>query len=122
MALSDCAKQLTWTRNLLSEIGFNIDSIPLYADNIGSLFMGQNSISEKRTKHIDIKFHHVRQEIEEKRISLYYVESKDNVADILTKNLRKNLFDKHFNSLGLTPIKNESSNSNNDSGGMLKEQ
>jgi len=57
MVLFDYSYQLVWTLNLLSEIGFNISVPHLYGDNLGSLFWSTNPVQEKRSKHIDIRYH-----------------------------------------------------------------
>ena len=59
MALSDCARQIRWIENLFGELGFPTNSIPLIGDNQGAIFLSSNEIQEKRTKHMDIHFHHL---------------------------------------------------------------
>ncbi|KAF7761821.1 hypothetical protein Agabi119p4_9813 [Agaricus bisporus var. burnettii] len=54
MALSDCSKQLVWMSQLLKEIGFDLPSPYLNADNEGSIFWASNPVQERRSKHIDI--------------------------------------------------------------------
>ena len=71
MALSDCSCQLVWTSNLLSEIGFDIPVPYLYGDNLRSLFWSTNPVQEKRSKHIDIWYHYVRDAIEDDKIKPY---------------------------------------------------
>jgi len=92
MALSDCSCQLVWTSNLLSEIGFDIPVPYLYGDNLGSLFWNINPVQEKRSKHIDIWYHYVRDAIEDNKIKPYHIDGARNPADILTKNLGQILF------------------------------
>jgi len=92
MALSDCNRQLIWTSNLLCEIGFNIPVPHLYGDNLGLLFWSTNPVQEKRSKHIDIWYHHIRDAIEDDKIKPYHINGARNPADILTKNLSQVLF------------------------------
>ena len=70
IALSDCSCQLVWTSNLLSEIGFDIPIPHLYGNNLGSLLWSTNPVQEKRSKHIDIRYHYVRDAIEDDKIKL----------------------------------------------------
>src|SRR5271170_8397722 len=65
------------------------------------LFIGSNPVTEKRSKHIDIWYHFVCQCIEEKKISLYFVEGAENPADMFTKNLGKVKFLKFRSQLGI---------------------
>ena len=84
MALSDCSRQAVWIKSLLSELGINVPSIHIAGDNQGSLFIGSNPVTEKRSKHIDTRYHYIWQCLEEKKISLYFVEGSKNPADMFT--------------------------------------
>jgi len=102
MALSDCSKQCLWLINLLSEIGYSdVTPVPINVDNQGSIFNGQNPITEGRTKHIDIRYHAVRDYIEEEKVELFYIAGTDNPADMFTKNLPRTLIEKFRAKLGL---------------------
>jgi hypothetical protein len=87
MALSDCSCQVSWIHNILLELGIRLAPIPVYADNQGSIFIGSNPVQEIHTKHIDVKYHYVRECIAVKKIVLYHIPTEDNTADIFTKNL-----------------------------------
>ena len=54
MALSDSCRQLMWIKSLFSEIGIEIKSLPLCGDNQGALFIAQNQVQERQSKHIAI--------------------------------------------------------------------
>jgi len=101
MALSDCSHQLIWTSNLLSEIGFDVPVPHIYSDNLGSLFWSTNPVQEKRSKHIDICYHYVRDAIEDDKVKPYHIDGARNPADILTKNLGQVLFHQFCPLLGL---------------------
>jgi len=104
MALSDCSRQAVWIKSLLNELGINIGSIPINGDNQGSIFIGSNPTQEKRSKHIDIRYHYIRQCVEEKKVSLYFVEGAENPADMFTKNLGHVKFQKFRGQLGFESI------------------
>ena len=88
MALSDCSRQACWFMNLFDELKMpDPTPVPINGDNQGSLFNGQNPVTEGRTKHIDIRFHAIRNYVEEGKVQLFFVPSKENPADMLTKNL-----------------------------------
>jgi len=88
-------------RNLLNEVGFNISTPHIYGNNLGSLFWRSNPIQEKCSKHIGIHYYYIRDLIEDEQIKLYYIDRKENPADILTKNLGQILFSHFCLSLGL---------------------
>jgi hypothetical protein len=101
MALSDCSRQVSWICNIFLELGMHLGPIPIYADNQGSIFIGSNPVQRIRTKHIDVKYHYVRECIAVKKIVLYHVPTKDNTADIFTKNLGRLKFEKFKQQLGI---------------------
>ena len=54
-------------------------------DNQGAMNLAKNPAQHQRSKHIDIKYHFIRSEIQEGRISLEYVSTEENVGDVFTK-------------------------------------
>jgi len=102
MALSDTCRQLVWLKNLFREIGVNLLALPLCGDNQGSIFIAQNPAQEKRTKHIDIRYHYIREVVEASTVIIYYVPTNDNRADIFTKNLGRDKYVLCRDSLGLS--------------------
>ena len=102
IALSQASTQAAWYRSLLSEIGFPLSApITLHGNNKGSVDIANNPITGRGTKHIDTRFHYIRQCIEEKQIILSRLPSSDIVADTLTKPLPFDAFNRHRHSLGL---------------------
>ena len=101
MAISDCSRQVSWMRNIFMELGIPLAPIPIYGDNQGSIFIGSNPVQEIRTKHIDIRYHYVRECIARKKIEIFFVPSEDNPADLFTKNLGHIKFNKFRALLGL---------------------
>ena len=101
MALSYCSWQAVWIKSLLNELDIDVGPIHINSNNQGSLFIGSNPVQEKWSKHIDIHYHFIRQCVEEKKISLFYVKGAENPADMFTKNLGKVKFLKFRSQLGL---------------------
>ena len=66
------------TRNMFT-------SITLYCDSQGALALAKNPVQHQRSKHIDIRYHFVKAEIQKQLLNLVYVASKDNLADMFTK-------------------------------------
>jgi len=87
MALSDCSRQVVWMHTLLGELGYILSPIPICGDNQGSIFIASNPVTEKRSKHIDIRFHYIREVIERKLAEVFFIDGDKNPADLLTKNL-----------------------------------
>ena len=101
MSLSDTSRQLVWVRTLFKELGINLGPIPLCGDNQGSIFLASNPVKEKRIKHIDLRYHYIREVIRQKQIELLFVEGAENPADLFTKNLGWIKFLKFREQLGL---------------------
>lgn len=90
MALSSACKEAVYLRRLLHEIGLYCpDKIEINGDNLGAIHLVKNPVYHNRTKHIDIRYHHIRDVFENGLIDLKYCPSNENVADVLTKNLSK---------------------------------
>ncbi|KAJ8475068.1 hypothetical protein ONZ45_g15738 [Pleurotus djamor] len=87
MALSDTCRQIMWTKNLLSEIGMDLGPVPICGDNQGSIFIASNPVSERRTKHIDLRYHYIRDHIESGDVECFFISGAENPADMFTKNL-----------------------------------
>lgn len=102
IALSTAAKEAVYLRRLLKEVGCNRkDPILLKGDNMSAIQISKNPVFHKRTKHIEIKYHYIREVVEQKGIELEYVSTNENVSDIFTKNLQKQKHVKFVEMLGL---------------------
>ena len=69
--------------------GCNVECVCLHVDNQGAIALARNPVGHQRSKHIDIKYHFVRLEIQRGCIQLEYVQSEHNIADIFTKPANK---------------------------------
>jgi len=101
MAMSDCSRQVMWIQSLLRELGFSESRTPICGDNQGSIFIASNPVQEHRTKHIDIRYHYIRERVEEGDVELFFIPGTDNPADLLTKALGDNLFQRFIKEYGL---------------------
>jgi hypothetical protein len=99
VAASACAQEVVWLRQLLEEIGYS-QPIPtvLFEDNAGCIALSKNPSSSGRTKHIAIRYHFLRFQVQQMTIQLMKVSTSDNTADMLTKALLKVLYAKHVTS------------------------
>ena len=105
MAIAAGARGLLWIQQLLFELGVinhptantssSSSSSPtplILCDNKSAIAMATNDVLHKRSKHIDIKHHFIRELIERKRMRLEWIASGDQLADIFTKTLLPRLF------------------------------
>ena len=103
MASSEAAKEAIWIRRLYNDITGKIANTPItiHLDNLGCIQSIENPRFHERTKHIDIRYHFVRNAIAEQRILVEHIPSSENTADIMTKALSNDLHRKHVLGLGL---------------------
>ena len=86
MSLCSAVQEGKYLISFLNEIlDLNQISFDLSCDNQGAIALAKNPVNHKRSKHIDIKYHFVRDEIIMKRLCVKYISTEENVADILTK-------------------------------------
>ena len=71
----------------------------VHVDTVGAIFLAENNNSGERTKHVDIRYHFVREVIQEGKVKIVFVRSKENVADIFTKNTTGDIFQQHMQKL-----------------------
>jgi hypothetical protein len=110
IALSEAAKEATWIRHLLADLNhLNLVDSPmqLYGDNQGSIAIAQNPSFRKGSKHIAVRFHLIRQEVEEGRIKVDYIESSANPADGLTKPLKLNTHTRFLRLLAMSELEDQ---------------
>ncbi|KFY80857.1 hypothetical protein V499_00312 [Pseudogymnoascus sp. VKM F-103] len=104
IAASEASREAIWLRRFINDLkidGCYIPHVPLYIDNNAALKLTKNPEGHGRTKHIDIKYHYIRQKVEEGDIQTLRVDTKDNLADILTKALGGQKFLDFVKRLGL---------------------
>lgn len=88
IAAAEATKEAIWLKRLLEELGQgNSTPVPLHCDNQGAIRLVKNPEFHKRTKHIDIKFHLIRDHFCKGVIDVVHVCSDDQLADFLTKPL-----------------------------------
>lgn len=93
VALSSATQEAVWLRQLISELVASSDEpTVIYEDNQSAIAISKNPKYHGRTKHIDIKFHYVRDQVAHKSVKLMYCPSENMVADLFTKGLAENQF------------------------------
>ena len=102
VAMCEAAQEAVWLRRLLSDIGFTQKAPTVIAeDNQGAICLTQNPKDHSRTKHIDIKFHYIREKVAAKELQVRYCATGDMIADTLTKGLPKPAFEKFRAEMGV---------------------
>lgn len=105
VAISEGAREVKFLSYLTRQpLNHNIPTI--LCDNKGAILNCKQELPHKRSKHIDVKYHFIKDEVKQNNIEVRHVRSKDNIADIFTKPLRKVLFRK-FRDLILVDTKTD---------------
>jgi hypothetical protein len=89
-----CCAQLLWMRQTLRDYGYKLSKVPLLCDNESAIRMADNPIEHNRTKHIDIRYHFLRDHQQKGDIEIAYVSTHNQLADIFTKPLDEKTFSK----------------------------
>ena len=102
IAATSCATQAVWLRKILEELHQKQSTrIEIFCDNQVSIALCKNPVFHGRSKHIDIRFHKIRELIEKEEVLISYCHSKDQIADIFTKPLKVVVFEKFKRMLGV---------------------
>ncbi|GKA59554.1 hypothetical protein Tco_0758867 [Tanacetum coccineum] len=106
IAMSGCCAQILWMRSQLKDYGFDFNKIPLYCDNKSAIALCCNNVqhSPQSREHIDIRHHFIREQVENRVVELYFVETNYQLADILTKALPRERFEFLLPRLGMRSL------------------
>lgn len=101
MAMSDAAKEAMWLRRLADDLGCKEGVVKMFFDNQGAGALSINEGIHKRTKHIDVRHHFIRDCIQSKKISIEYIPTAEMLADVFTKPLGRLKHQQAVQALGL---------------------
>jgi hypothetical protein len=85
MAVAEAAKEALWLKGLVKELGLNQGGVQMHCDSQSVIYLAKNQVYHARTKHIDVRFHKIRELIVTGDIVLEKVHTSENAADMLMK-------------------------------------
>ncbi|GJR37376.1 retrovirus-related pol polyprotein from transposon TNT 1-94 [Tanacetum coccineum] len=85
MALTEAVKEAIWLRGLLEELGIELNTVAVNCDNQGAIHLSRNHVFHERTKHINVRYHFIREVLEAKTVKVLKVGTEHNAMDALTK-------------------------------------
>ncbi|KAK6153338.1 hypothetical protein DH2020_012977 [Rehmannia glutinosa] len=88
-----CCAQVLWMRQHLRDYEIEEKEIPIMCDNTSAIAITQNPVLHSRTNHIDVRYHFIRDHVEKKDITLEYISTDKQLADIFTKPLCESRFE-----------------------------
>ncbi|PNX67789.1 cationic amino acid transporter 1-like protein, partial [Trifolium pratense] len=105
IATSLCACQAIWLVNLMEEMtGEDHGSVTMNIDNISAINLAKNPVAHGKSKHIEMRFHYLREQVNNGRLCLQHCKSEEQIADIMTKSVQTELFKRMRNMIGLTSL------------------
>ncbi|GKF01833.1 hypothetical protein Tco_0028756 [Tanacetum coccineum] len=88
-------------RSQLTIYEFKFNKIPMYCDNKSAIALCCNNVQHLRSKHIDMRYHFIKEQVENVVVELYFVRIEDQLADIFTKALPQKRFNFLIEKLGM---------------------
>ena len=105
MLCSSASQECIWLRRLLNDFEL-LKPVPttIYEDNQGAIQLCKNPKFHNRTKHIDISYHFIREQVNKNAICVKYCPTESMIADIMTKPLSKPTYERFRDLLGVKQI------------------
>nr|GFB83163.1 copia protein [Tanacetum cinerariifolium] len=101
VVVASCCAQVLWMRTQLTDYGFFYDKVPIYCDSKSAISISCNPVQHTRTKHIDVRYHFIKDHVEKGTIELYFVCTEYQLAYLFTKSLPEARFKFLVEKLGM---------------------
>ncbi|GJU65510.1 hypothetical protein Tco_1247345 [Tanacetum coccineum] len=88
-------------RSQLTDYGLGFNNIPMYGDNKSTIALCYNNLQHFQSKHIDIRYHFIKEQVENRVVELYFVRTEYQLVDIFTKALDRERIEFLFDKLGM---------------------
>lgn len=87
IASTEAAKEMLWMKRFTQELGFKQESYVIFCDSQSAIHLAKNSSFHSKSKHIDVRYHWIRDALESKMFNIEKVHTDLNGADMMTKSL-----------------------------------
>nr|GEZ78233.1 ribonuclease H-like domain-containing protein [Tanacetum cinerariifolium] len=87
VAVFGCCTQVLWMRTQITDYGFFYDKVPIYCDSKSAIAISCNPVQHTRTKHIDVRYHFIKDHVEKGTIELYFIGTEYQLLDLFMKSL-----------------------------------
>jgi hypothetical protein len=101
ISIFECCKTAIWMRNLLTSFNIDLPIINIHTDSQAAMAIASNEDVGGRMKHVDVKYHFIRDLITSKKVMLTYIKTDQMIADVLTKALPAAAFKQHITNMGM---------------------
>ncbi|KAJ9566359.1 LOW QUALITY PROTEIN: hypothetical protein OSB04_002325 [Centaurea solstitialis] len=104
VAAASCCSQALWMQTQLRDYGYTFNKIPILCDNKSAIAISENPVDHSKTKHIDIRYHFLKHQVEKGNVEMYFVNTEYQLADLFTKALDEKRFTYLIEKIGMTAI------------------
>ena len=101
IAAGSCCAQILWIRNQLRDYGLLLTKIPIFCDNTSAIGISNNPVQHSRMKHIDVRYHFIREHVMNGTVELHFVPTEQHIAYIFTKPLDESTFSRLVCEIGM---------------------
>ena len=101
--MSGAAQETVWLKQLNQDLTGISELVVIYEDNQSAIEIARNPQFHGRAKHINIKYHFIREQVNNNNIELKYCQTSEMIADMLMKELRRIIFEKLREMDGIVP-------------------
>ncbi|KAA0047571.1 Retrovirus-related Pol polyprotein from transposon TNT 1-94 [Cucumis melo var. makuwa] len=102
IAAAEACKEMLWMKHFIQELGFKQQRYVIYCDNQSAIHLGKNATFHSRTKHIDVRYHWLRDALNDELFELEKIHTNHNRSDMLTKNLPRVKLEFCCSTVGMT--------------------
>ncbi|KAJ9561559.1 hypothetical protein OSB04_006719 [Centaurea solstitialis] len=85
VAAASCCSQVLWMKTQLLDYGYKLKRVPIYCDSESAIVITSNPVQHSKTKHIDIRYHFIKDNVEKGNIEMFFVQTDYQLADLFTK-------------------------------------
>ncbi|KAI3667612.1 hypothetical protein L6452_42678 [Arctium lappa] len=101
VAAASCCSQVLWMTTQLRDFGYNYKRVPIYCDSKSAISITANPVHHSKTKHIDVRYHFIKDHVEKGNIEMHFVQTDFQLADLFTKPLDEKRFQFLISKLGM---------------------
>jgi hypothetical protein len=102
MAIAEACRESAWLKGLYAELGCDDSIVNLFCDSQSAIYLTKDQMFHKRIKHIDVKYHYVRDVVDKGKLNLCKISTYDNPADMMTKPIPVAKFELCSSLVGIT--------------------
>ena len=102
MAAVEAGKEILWMKDFIGELSIQQDEYRLYCDSQSAIHLAKNAAYHSRTKHIQRRYHWIRERVEDREFALTKIHTAENGSDMLTKVLTSDKLEACRKRIGLT--------------------